>query len=250
MIKRLMSVCAVFVAVMSCNSLKQPITFQKETGFQQSEGYYYTLSDVEIMDENFDFGQNKIRIKSSQLYELNGVKHWKGKTIDKEGHELPMVSFYEEDSTGFHSIGMSDRHGFFSIEIQNPNCNGFYLDESFLLDYSLDFVFVRIKRGFALGEEEINIETDQAYVSRGIVHWQGKTVDEEGNVLPYVSLYEVDTTAYKLYDDVSNDSFLCCHVGTSDEHGIFSIKSHTKTCQGFFADGVGYIGTLFFIRHE
>lgn len=107
-----------------------------------------------------------------------------------------------------------------------------------------------IERGFALGEEEIYIETHLAYVKRDFAYWQGKTVDENGDAMPFVEFYEIDST---YYEDIQNtdkfhESYYGHFLGTSDEHGNFSIRSRTKTCQGFFVDQPGYLGTIYYLR--
>ena len=157
MSKKLVYILAVFVATVSCSTIKQPISFQKEIGFH---------------------------------YDCTGLA---------------------------------------------PDC-----------------IHVEIKRGFALGEEEINIETHQAYVKRGFAHWQGKTTDENGDAVPFVEFYEIDST---YYEDIQNtdkfhESYYGHFLGTSDEHGNFNIRSRTKSCQGFFVDQTGYLGTIYYLRRK
>lgn len=157
MSKKLVYILAVFVAISSCSLVKQPFSFQKETGFH---------------------------------YDCTGLA---------------------------------------------PDC-----------------IHVEIKRGFALGEEEIYIETHQAYVKRGFAHWQGKTTDENGDAVPFVEFYEIDST---YYEDIQNtdkfhESYYGHFLGTSDEHGNFNIRSRTKSCQGFFVDQTGYLGTIYYLRRK
>jgi len=109
-----------------------------------------------------------------------------------------------------------------------------------------------IERGFALGEEEINIETHQAYVKSGFVYWQGKTIDKNGDELPFVEFYVIDST---YYEDIQNtdkfhESYYGHFLGTSDEQGNFNIRSRTKSCQGFFVDQTGYLGTIYYLRQK
>ena len=87
-----------------------------------------------------------------------------------------------------------------------------------------DCIHVEIKRGFALGEEEINIETHQGYVKSGVVHWQGKTTDKNGDELPFVEFYEIDST---YYEDIQNtdkfhESYYGHFLGTSSWHNLLS----------------------------
>ena len=153
MSKKLVYILAVFVAISSCDLLKQPITFQKETGF----------------------------------------------------HRNP---FHDYDAV--------------------------------------------IERGFALGEEEIYIETHRAYRKSGFVYWQGKTIDKNGDELPFVEFYVIDST---YYEDIQNtdkfhESYYGHFLGSSDEHGNFNIRSRTKSCQGFFVDQTGYLGTIYYLRRK
>jgi len=115
-----------------------------------------------------------------------------------------------------------------------------------------DCIHVEIKRGFALGEEEIYIETHQAYVKRGFAHWHGKTTDENGDAVPFVDFYEIDSTYYEnlQYTDKFHESYYGHFLGTSDEHGNFNIRSRTKSCQGFFVDQPGYLGTIYYLRQK
>ena len=157
MSKKLVYILAVFVATVSCSTIKQPISFQKEIGFH---------------------------------YDCTGLA---------------------------------------------PDC-----------------IHVEIKRGFALGEEEINIETHQGYIKSGVVHWQGKTMDKNGDELPFVEFYEIDSTYYEnlQYTDKYHESYYGHFLGTSDEHGNFNIRSRTKSCQGFFVDQTGYLGTIYYLRRK
>ena len=115
-----------------------------------------------------------------------------------------------------------------------------------------DCIHVEIKRGFALGEEEIYIETHQGYVKSGVVHWQGKTTDKNGDELPLVEFYEIDSTYYEnlQYTDKFHESYRGHFLGTSDEHGIFNIRNRTKSCQGFFVNQPGYLGTIYYLRQK
>lgn len=252
MSKKLVYILAVFVAISSCSFVKQPFSFQKETGFQRNvfETSYYAISDVERMDKDFDFGQKEIHIKNSRLSEHKGVVHWEGKAIDKNGYELPLVDLYEDDSTCYHYLGTSDFHGAFSIDTRNAHCKGFYLEYDRMCFWDIDATIIR--RGITLGDGEINIETHQAYVKRGFAHWQGKTTDENGDAVPFVEFYEIDST---YYEDIQNtdkfhESYYGHFLGTSDEHGNFNIRSRTKSCQGFFVDQTGYLGTIYYLRSK
>jgi hypothetical protein len=250
--KKLAYIFAVLVAISSCSLVKQPFSFQKETGFQRNvfETSYYAISDVERMDKDFDFGQKEIHIKNSRLSEHKGVVHWEGKAIDKNGYELPLVDLYEDDSTCYHYLGTSDFHGAFSIDTRNAHCKGFYLEYDRMCFWDIDATIIR--RGITLGDGEINIETHQAYVKRGFAHWQGKTTDENGDAVPFVEFYEIDST---YYEDLQNtdkyhESYYGHFLGSSDEHGNFNIRSRTKSCQGFFVDQIGYLGTIYYLRSK
>ena len=115
-----------------------------------------------------------------------------------------------------------------------------------------DCIHLEIKRGFAFGEEEIYIETHQGYIKSGVVHWQGKTMDKNGDELPFVEFYEIDSTYYEnlQYTDKYHESYRGHFLGTSDERGIFNIRNRTKSCQGFFVNQPGYLGTIYYLRQK
>ena len=236
--KKLVCIFIVLITIFSCNSIKRTVAFRKEYGFQKSDGCFISISDIKRIEEVFDCDNKEIHIKNSRLFENNNIIHWQGQTIDKDGHLLPFVYFYEYDSTGIHYLKKSDKYGTFSIKTQNPYCKGFYLD----CDY------VEIKRGFALGEEEIRIETYQAYVMGNSIHWEGKTMDKNGEELPFVSFYEIDSTCNQ-NDGKFNESFDGFYLGNSDENGNFKNRSRKKSCLGFFIDGVGYLGMIYYVSY-
>lgn len=142
--KKLAYIFAVLVAFSSCGLVKQPFSLQKESGFQRNvfETCYYAISDVERMDKNFDFGQKEIHIINSRLSEHNGVMHWEGKAIDKNGYELPLMDLYEDDSTCYHYLGTSDFHGAFSIDTRNAHCKGFYLEYDRMCFWDIDATII------------------------------------------------------------------------------------------------------------
>lgn len=111
-----------------------------------------------------------------------------------------------------------------------------------------DCIHVEIKRGFALGEEEIRIETYQAYVMGNSIHWEGKTMDKNGEELPFVSFYEIDSTSNQ-NDGKFNESFDGFYLGNSDENGNFKIRSRKKSCLGFFIDEAGYLGMIYYVSY-
>lgn len=234
--KKLLYVFVVLVGALSCNTARRTVTFQKEVGFQRSEGCFFAISDIDRLQNGSDYNQNKIIISNSQFYEEKDVIHWQGTTIGEDGRAIPFVNFHEYDSTGLHYLDKSDEHGSFCIETQNANCKGFFLDSD----------HVEITRGFALGEEEIYIKTHQAYVTSNCVCWKGKTMDKNGEELPYVSFYEIDSTKHdNIFNTAKyNNSFFAHFIGTSDEHGNFNVRSLSKSFQGFYLDCAGYLGTV------
>lgn len=232
--KKSFYIFAILLTLLSCNPIRQTIAFQKETGFSRSTGCYYVFSDIEKMNGFSDFDKKEIQIKNSQLHENKGVILWQGMTINIEGGVFPFVDIYELDSIGLHHVGKSDRNGVFCIKTRNTQIKGFYLDSD----------HVTINRGFSLGEEEICIEASQVYISGGFVHWQGKTIDKEGEDLPYVNFYAVDSI---LKDD---EQFSGHFLGTADKHGNFKIKDRTKSCKGFYIDFPGYLGTVYIMTSE
>lgn len=231
-------VCAFFVlvAVFSCNSMKSPVALSKETGFQKSEGCFFEISDIERMGKDFDEENKDINIKNSHIFNNKSIIHWTGRTTDKDGRVLPFVNFYECDSTGFHYLKKSDEYGAFSIKTHNPYCEGFYLD----CDH------VEIKRGFALGEEELYVETHQVYETGNYIYWEGKTMDKNGKELPFVSFYEIDST-WNQKKGKYNESLVGFYLANSDENGFFKIRSRTKSCLGFFVYEAGYLGTIYYV---
>jgi len=126
--KKLVCIFIVLITIFSCNSIKRTVAFRKEYGFQKSDGCFISISDIKRIEEVFDCDNKEIHIKNSRLFENNNIIHWQGQTIDKDGHLLPFVYFYEYDSTGIHYLKKSDKYGTFSIKTQNPYCKGFYLD--------------------------------------------------------------------------------------------------------------------------
>ncbi len=118
--------------------------------------------------------------------------------------------------------------------------------------FAPDCIHVEIKRGFALGEEEINIETYQAYVKSCVVLWQGKTMDKYRDKLLFVEFYKINSTYNEHIQntDKFHESYYGHFLGTSDEQGNFNIRSRTKSCQGFFVDQTGYLGTIYYLRSK
>lgn len=96
--KKLSCIFVIIVCLVSCNTARRTITFQKEVGFQQSEGFYLDCDYVEIT-RGIAIGEEEIYIKTHQAYVTSNCVCWEGKTMDKNGEELPYVSFYEIDST-------------------------------------------------------------------------------------------------------------------------------------------------------
>lgn len=234
--KKLSCIFVILVSLLSCNTAKQTITFQKEAGFKRSEGCFYSISDIARLQNGTDNNQNKIIICNSQFYKGKDGIHWQGTTINEEGIAMPFVNFHEYDSTGLYYLDKSDEHGSFCIKTNYANCKGFYLD----CDH------VEITRGIALGEDEICINTHHVYMRRDCVYWEGKTMDKNGDELPFVSFYEIDSTKHDnpFKNDENNDSFFGLYIGTSDEHGNFNVRSSSKSCQGFYLDCPGYLGTI------
>ena len=103
---------------------------------------------------------------------------------------------------------------------------------------------IEIKRNIMLGAESIKTETHKAYIKRGRVFWQGKTTNTNGDELPYVFFYELDST----FNGNAPEPYRALYLGISDEHGNFKIKSRTSSCKGFFVDGPGYNGRIYHLN--
>lgn len=122
----------VFAVILSCNSVKQAITFKEDYGFHRDKIYN---SDFTEIARGFQLGEEMIFVKESQAYATRGFIHWQGKTVDKYGEEMPYVNLYEVDSIlgddekfSGHFLCTSDERGFFKIKSLKKSCKGFYFD--------------------------------------------------------------------------------------------------------------------------